>query len=295
MDTCPTKGAIEDAFKLISEKTGIDVKQKLSECQLGGKKKGKRRMKGGEISKENIIVGIYLLIGLIIAYFIKTETNNGTLPNAHDIEQILNGDCITVLQNYYPVQSNSLCSIFKNIGLIIAGARDHHNVYAILFIVVAIYSNSKISSGIMSAIDALAVKIYNMQKLNDVTQEEGSRILAIKNGDPPQTPPPSPSFPPPSPPPFNLDNINPGLLLKPEERVTKNIRGPASAPPSSSFVTYRNQNQSRNLFAPPSSALPLPIDEGEKGGKRRGHKTKKGGSKHRMSKKRKHGKRTRRA
>lgn len=281
MDVCPTKEAIEDAFDRILKSTGFNIKQKLSKCQIGGKGKRKRRMKGGVISKQNIIVGIYLLISLIIAYFIKTETNNGTLPNAHDIEQILNGDCITVLQNYYPEQSNSLCSIFKNIGLIIAGARDHHNVYAILFIVVAIYSNSKISSGIMSAIDKLADKIYNMQKLNDVTQEEGSRILAIKNGDPPQTSPP-----------FNLDNINPDLLLEPGRRVTSNIRGTAPVP--SSFGTWRNPPS--NLFAPPSSAPPLPIDEGDqKGGKRRGHKTKKGGSKHRMSKKRKYGKRTRRA
>jgi hypothetical protein len=283
MDVCPTKDAIEAAFKLISEKTGIDVKQKLSECQLGGKKKGKRRMKGGEISKENIIVGIYLLIGLIIAYFIKNETTKGTLPNEHDIEQILNGDCITVLQNYYPEQqSNSLCSIFKNIGLVIAGARDHHNVYAILFIVVAIYSNSKISSGIMSAIDILADKIYNMQKLNDVTQEEGSGFLAIKNGDPHQTPPP-----------FNLDNINRDLLLEPGRRVTQSIMVPAPVPAPSSFGTYRIPVS--NLFAKNRTVPRLPIDEGPSGGKRRGHKTKKGGSKQRMSNKRKHRKRTRRA
>jgi len=287
MDVCPTKEAIEDAFDRILKSTGFNIKQKLLECQIGGKKKGKgkrkRMMKGGVISKQNIITGIYLLISITITYFVNKGINEGSLPNVEEFKQILNGNCVTILQSYYPEQSNSLCSIIRSNLLIITAAIYKTNIPAILYIAGVIFFNKKSASVIMSAVDELADKIYNIQNLNIVTQEEGegSRLSL-------QTPA------------FNLDNINRDLLLEPGRRVTPSIQRPAPAP--SSFGAYRNPNS--NLFPPPRSAPPLPIYEGEeKGGKRkrkrktrrRGHKTMKGGSKHRMSKKRKHRKRTRRA
>ena len=285
MESCPTKEAIEEVFKLIHEKTGYDIKQKLSECQIGGK--GKRKMKGGAITKENIVTVIYLIIGLTITYFINKGIHEGKLLSESEIEEMLNGDCIGVLYKFYPEQAYHRCNIIKHLGIIINAAKNPKNVSALLFIAGAIYLNTQASSLINRAINTLADQIMNyMPKINEVTLEEGPRILAIQNGDSRQPPSPSPP-PPPSPPPFNLNDINRGLLLEPGRRVTSSIRRPA---PSSSFGTYRNPIS--NLFAPKSSALPLPIDEGEKGGKRKrkrktrrlGHKTKKGGSKHHMSK-----------
>lgn len=285
MESCPTKKAIEEAFERIHEKTGYDIKQKLSECQIGGK--GKRKMKGGTISKQNIITGIYLIIGLSITYFINKGIKEGTLLNEREIEEMLNGDCIGVLYQFYPEKAHHQCNIIKHLGLIINAAKNPKNISALLFIAGAIYFNTKTSSLINYVINILADQIMNyIPKINEVTLEERLRNLAIQNGD--------------SSPPFNLNDINPDLLLEPGRRVTQSILGSAPAP-SSSFVTYRNPDSNFNLFAPKRTVPQLPIDEGEKGGKRkrktrrRGHKTMKGGSKHRMSKKRKHRKRTRRA
>jgi len=288
MDVCPTKEEIEKAFNLIHAKTGYDIKQKLSECQIGGK--GKRRMKGGAITKENIVTVIYLIIGLTITYFINRGINEHTLLNESEIEEMLNGDCIGVLYKFYPEKAYHQCNIIKHLGLIINAAKNPKNISALLFIAGAIYLNTKTSSLINGVINKLADQIMNyIPKINEVTLEEPEerpRILAIQNGDSSQT--------------FNLNDINPDLLLEPGRRVTQSILGSAPAPRT--VGTWRNPPS--NLFAPTRSAPRLPIDEGdEKGGKRkrkrktrrRVHKTMKGGSKHRMSKKRKQRKRTRRA
>jgi hypothetical protein len=295
MNTCPTKEAIEDAFDRILKSTGFNIKQKLSECQIGGKGKRKRRMKGGVISKQNIITGIYLLISLTITYFVNKGINEGYIPNVEEFKQILNGNCVTVLQSYYPEQSSPMCSIIRSNLLLIVGAIYKKNIPAILYIAGIIFFNKKSASFIMSAVDALADEIMNyVPKLNEVKLEEAEET-------------PSNSI---------LDNINTNLLLERDQRVTHQIGNNAVVTPTGfgavsgkpsifgfslpyDFNYQKPRTPVSQIYPMKTNPVALPNGEGPNGGKRKtrrcGNKTMKGGSKHHMSKKRKHRKRTRRA
>ena len=161
---CPTEYDLDEAFNKIQAQTGFNIKQKLSTCTetIGGKKRKKRKMIGGAVTRADILNTVYLVMGLLIAGLtVNIQQNN--IPSVEELTQIMSHEitCYEVLRMYFHKNAGKLCNIYLNTEDTING----------------ILKNPAILVGIMG----ICILIYSSRS-NTVINVE-SKINEILDGD----------------------------------------------------------------------------------------------------------------